>query len=226
MQMRRSGSPFCRGLKNQQMELLHHTHERKLGAIDSVTPQTPISITRVRVFGGPPIFSRDPTGFLPLLTRSNVVHTSRFSSLLLAMPTTFLPSLSPSPGLENAHVSSSSPPPRPTTPRLENAHTSSSSPSSRPRPCPPPPSVGLVTVSTNVHFQSSFFLRQNFFVLFFFFPIVLGNFQSQTKGKKQEKSGKKGDHSFVFVDYFAPPTCQTYFHFLLLLKYLFRLGIN
>jgi hypothetical protein len=38
------------------------------------------------------------------------------------------------------------------------------------------------------------------------------------KEKKKERKWEKGDHSLIFVDYFAPPTSQMYFHFLLSLK--------
>jgi len=52
--MSRSGSLFVGGPQKPTNGATTTSHmKRKLGAIDSVTPQTPISITRVRVLGGP-----------------------------------------------------------------------------------------------------------------------------------------------------------------------------
>jgi len=142
--MSRSGSLFVGGPQKPTNGATTTSHmKRKLGAIDSVTPQTPISITRVRVLGGPlysdfpPIFSRDPPVFpLPLLTRS-MLYTHMSPLLFFTPACAYDPTFpSPSPGLEKRPMCRhpSLPSPAPPSPGLENAHHKSSS--SRPVPSP------------------------------------------------------------------------------------------
>ncbi len=124
MQNEQEWQPICRGASKTNEWSYYITHERKLGAIDSVTPQTPISITRVRVLGGPlysdfpPIFSRDPPVFpLPLLTRS-MLYTHMSPLLFFAPACAYDPTFpSPSPGLEKRPMCRHPPLPSPAPPQ-------------------------------------------------------------------------------------------------------------